>query len=66
MLPPGSSLTRMRVIDCQCGTTLKAANDEDLASVVRDHVNEEHPDMDLSDEQVQEMVAEQAYDAEDA
>jgi hypothetical protein len=29
-------------------------------------VNEEHPDMDLSDEQVQEMVAEQAYDAEDA
>ena len=56
----------MRVIDCQCGTTLKAANDEDLASVVREHVNEEHPDMDLSDEQVQEMVAEQAYDAEDA
>jgi hypothetical protein len=29
-------------------------------------VNEEHPDMDLSDEQVQEMVAEEAYDAEDA
>jgi len=56
----------MRVIDCQCGTTLKAANDEDLESTVREHVNEEHPDMDLSDEQVQEMVAEQAYDAEDA
>ena len=56
----------MRVIDCQCGTTLQAANDEDLAGAVRDHVNEEHPDMDLSDEQVQEMVAEQAYDAEDA
>ena len=56
----------MRVIDCQCGTTLQAANDEDLVSAVREHVNEEHPDMDLSDEQVQEMVAEQAYDAEDA
>jgi hypothetical protein len=56
----------MRVIDCQCGTTLKAANDEDLVGAVREHVNEEHPDMDLSDEQVQEMVAEQAYDAEDA
>jgi hypothetical protein len=56
----------MRVIDCQCGTTLKAANDKDLASAVREHVNEEHPDMDLSDEQLQEMVAEQAYDAEDA
>jgi predicted small metal-binding protein len=56
----------MRVIDCQCGTTLKAANDEDLASEVRKHVNESHPDMDLSDEQVEEMVADQAYDAEDA
>ena len=56
----------MRVIDGQCGTTLTAANDEDLASSVREHVNEEHPDMNLSDEQVQEMVAEQAYDADDA
>ena len=56
----------MRVIDCQCGTTLQAANDEDLAKAVRDHVDESHPDMDLSDDQVQEMVAEEAYDAEDA
>jgi hypothetical protein len=35
-------------------------------STVREHVNEEHPDMDLTDEQVREMVAEQAYDADDA
>jgi predicted small metal-binding protein len=56
----------MRVIDCQCGTTLKAANDEDLARSVRDHVDESHPEMDLSDDRVEEMVAEQAYDAEDA
>jgi predicted small metal-binding protein len=56
----------MRVIDCQCGTTLKAANDEDLAKAVRDHVDEAHADMDLSDDQVEEMVAEQAYDADDA
>jgi predicted small metal-binding protein len=56
----------MRVIDCQCGTTLKAANDEDLERSVRDHVEESHPDMDLSDDQVREMVAEQAYDAQDA
>ena len=56
----------MRVIDCQCGTTLQAANDEDLAKAVRDHVSESHPDMDLSDDQVEEMVAEEAYDAEDA
>jgi len=56
----------MRVLDCQCGTTLKAANDEDLAKSVRDHVDEAHPNMELSDEQAQEMVAEEAYDADDA
>ena len=56
----------MRVIDCECGKTLQAANDEDLARAVRDHVAEDHPDMELSDEQVQELVGSQAYDAGDA
>ena len=56
----------MRVIDCQCGTTLKAANDDDLVGSVRDHVNEAHPDLDLSDDEVRQMVADQAYDADDA
>ena len=56
----------MRVIDCECGKTLQAANDEDLAGAVRGHVAEDHPDMELSDEQVQEMVSAQAYDAQDA
>jgi predicted small metal-binding protein len=56
----------MRVIDCECGKTLQAANDEDLADAVRDHVAEDHPDMDLADDQVQEMVSAQAYDADDA
>lgn len=56
----------MRVIDCECGTTLKAANDEDLAKTVREHVDEAHPDMDLSGEQIEEMIGEQAYDADDA
>ena len=56
----------MRVIDCECGKTLQAANDEDLADAVRDHVAEDHPDMELSDEQVREMVSAQAYDAGDA
>ena len=56
----------MRVIDCECGKTLQAANDEDLADAVRDHVAEDHPDMELSEEQVREMVSAQAYDADDA
>lgn len=56
----------MRVIDCQCGKTLQAANDEDLTEAVRSHVAEDHPDMEMSDEQVQELVESQAYDAEDS
>ena len=56
----------MRVIDCECGTTLKAANDDDLARSVREHVAEEHPDMEMSGEQAEEFVSAQAYDAEDS
>lgn len=56
----------MRVIDCQCGKTLQAANDDDLVEAVRDHVAEDHPDMEMSDEQAREMVAGEAYDAQDS
>lgn len=56
----------MRVIDCECGKTLQAANDEDLAKAVREHVAEDHPDMDMSDAQAEELVASQAYDAGDS
>jgi hypothetical protein len=56
----------MRVIDCECGKTLQAANDEDLAVAVREHVAADHPDMELSDEQAREIVSAQAYDAQDS
>jgi predicted small metal-binding protein len=56
----------MRVIDCECGHTLQAANDDDLVKVAREHVNEVHPDMELDDEGVRKLVADQAYDAMDA
>ena len=56
----------MRVLDCDCGKTLQAANDEDLAVQVRDHVDESHPDMALSDEQARELVADRAYEATDS
>jgi hypothetical protein len=56
----------MRVLDCDCGKTLQAANDEDLTEAVRDHVAEDHPDMEMSDEKAREMVAAQAYDADDS
>jgi hypothetical protein len=56
----------MRVIDCQCGKTLQAANDEDLAEAVRGHVAEDHPDLEMSDEDVRGLVAAEAYEAGDA
>jgi hypothetical protein len=56
----------MRVIDCDCGKTLQAANDDDLAEAVRQHAAEDHPDMQLSGEQARELVSAQAYDAQDS
>jgi predicted small metal-binding protein len=56
----------MRVIDCDCGQTLQAANDEDLFKEVRAHADREHSDMELSDEQVRELVEARAYDASDS
>ena len=56
----------MRVIDCDCGKTLQAANDDDLAQAVRDHVAEDHPDMEMSADQAAELVSSLAYDATDS
>ena len=56
----------MRVLDCDCGTTLQAANDEDLLAQVRDHVDQSHPEMELTDEQARQLVADRAYEATDS
>jgi predicted small metal-binding protein len=56
----------MRVIDCDCGHTLQAANDDDLVRVARAHVDEVHPDMDIDEEGLRSLVADKAYDASDS
>jgi predicted small metal-binding protein len=56
----------MRVIDCDCGQTLQAANDDDLAEEVRAHTEESHPDTGLSEDEARALVAERAYDAADS
>ena len=56
----------MRVIDCDCGKTLQAANDDDLATQVREHAGERHPDLELTDDQVRDLVADRAYEASDS
>jgi predicted small metal-binding protein len=56
----------MRVLDCQCGRTLQAANDDELLDAAREHVEQEHPDMEMSDDQLRGMISEQAYSATDS
>jgi predicted small metal-binding protein len=57
----------VRVIDCdQCGETIKAANDEELARLLTEHMKSEHPDAEWDDARATEAVAEQAYTATDS
>jgi predicted small metal-binding protein len=56
----------MRVIDCdQCGETISAANDADLARRLKSHYAAEH-DEELSAEDADELVDGEAYDASDS
>jgi predicted small metal-binding protein len=54
------------VIDCACGTTIAAPNDEELERRVRAHMEEDHPGDEMSDEELTDLVARRAYDASDA
>ena len=56
----------MRVIDCECGTTIKAASDDELASEVQQHMQQDHPGDEMSSEEASQLVADRAYDAGDA
>jgi len=52
----------MRALDCACGRHLEAESDEQLYRQARAHVDQDHPEMQLGDEQVQGIVSEGAYD----
>lgn len=56
----------MRVIDCDCGVTLQAANDDDLVGRVREHLESDHPDKQMGDDELRGFVSEQAYSATDS
>lgn len=52
----------MRAIDCPCDHRLEAADDEGLFHEARAHVDDHHPDMERTDEQLRQRVAQDAYD----
>jgi predicted small metal-binding protein len=56
----------VRVIDCDCGDTLSAANDDDLSDCVKKHLAEDHPDQQMSDDEIRAFVGNKAYDASDS
>jgi hypothetical protein len=53
----------MRAIDCPCGHHFEAADDEDLFTLCRGHIDRDHPEMERSDEQIRERISADAYDA---
>jgi len=57
----------MRVMDCnECGETLKAANDRELARELSQHMKSDHPDSEWDDEQAADTVDKKAYSATDS
>jgi predicted small metal-binding protein len=55
--------TPMRVISCQlCGQSAEAANDEELIKIAREHVDQAHPDVKVSDDQLRQIVKQDAKD----
>ena len=56
----------MRVIECnECGETISAANDDELARRLTEHLASEH-DEQADEDEVADLVHEQAYDATDS
>ena len=56
----------MRVIECDtCGETISAADDDELAGRLKDHMENEH-DEEISEDDAHQTVDKDAYDATDS
>ncbi len=51
-----------RALDCFCGEYLEGDDEKELLNWTQAHVERQHPDMQLTEEQVRKMVEEGAYD----
>ncbi len=56
----------MRAMLCSCKHRLTASNDEELFEAVLDHLDEYHPVMMLTDDQIREVVAVHSYEFNEA
>ena len=53
----------MRAIECPCGHHLEGADDDELFSLAREHVDRDHPEMQRTDDDLRRRIAADAYDA---
>jgi predicted small metal-binding protein len=51
----------MLAMDCDCGYHMEAIDEEQLFRQAREHVDRDHPEMDLTNEQLRGILAEGAY-----
>jgi predicted small metal-binding protein len=51
----------MLAMDCDCGYHMEAADEEQLFGQAREHVDRDHPEMVLTDEELRGILAEGAY-----
>jgi hypothetical protein len=58
----------MRVLDCECGDTVQAANDEELRVALAEHLRVQHPSEtgQADDAELDRVIQERAYDATDS
>jgi predicted small metal-binding protein len=52
----------MLAIDCPCGHRLEGCDEEELFRLAREHIDNEHPEMERTDEQVRDRVRRDAYE----
>ena len=52
----------MRAIDCPCGHRLEGADNDELFALARRHVDEAHPEMERSDDQIRDRITNDASD----
>lgn len=52
-----------RSIACRCGTTLVGSDDEELVTLARGHVQQAHPRLGLTDDQLRTLIVAGARDA---
>jgi hypothetical protein len=52
-----------RTVDCPCGVVLSGADDDELFRLGREHVDEHHPDENISNEFIREHIASSARNA---